>query len=89
MTIPQWVVIIVLSGIGAVLWWGVKRIVHSIDETNTSLKVINDTLNEMSGRIGKVETWTEMHEKQDDDRHTSYQQNYDRLYELVSNTQQQ
>lgn len=84
MSIPQWVGIIILSGIGVMMWWGVLRIIHSIDETNISLKGINDTLNVMSERIGKVEIWTEMHGKQDDDRHLSYHQDYNRLYELIN-----
>jgi len=69
MTLPEWAVISILMVIGTIIWWGVLRFIYINDTVSISLKDIADSLNKINGRVGKVETWMDLHEKQDDERH--------------------
>lgn len=69
MTLPEWVVITILAIIGTVVWWGVLRFIHIYDDISVALKDIAKSLGLVNGRIGKLETWKDLHDKQDDERH--------------------
>lgn len=83
MTVPEWAVICILSSIGIVLWWGVKRLVQSNDETSQALTGINGTLAAMNTRLGKSESWMDAHDKQDDERHQDVKQEHHSMWEAV------
>lgn len=66
--IPEGIVALILTAIGVVAWFGIRRIVAGQDSMNATLSVISDRLATINGRVGKMETWTEMHEHSDDER---------------------
>lgn len=78
--IPEWLVVAMLGVIGTVAWWGIRRIVSGQDLINTTLVQISDRLAQINGRVGKVETWAEMHEHQDDERHQRFDKETDSLW---------
>lgn len=81
--IPEWLVVAMLGVIGTVAWWGIRRIVGGQDAINQTLVQISDRLAQINGRVGKVETWTEMHEHQDDERHQRFDKETDELWSQV------
>lgn len=81
--IPEWLVVAMLAAIGTVAWWGIRRIVSGQDLINQTLVQISDRLAQINGRVGKVETWTEMHENQDDERHQHLDKVQDALWAEV------
>lgn len=66
--IPEGIVALILTAIGVVAWFGIRRIVAGQDSINATLSVICDRLATINGRVGKMETWTEMHEHSADER---------------------
>lgn len=85
MTVPEWVVIVVLSSIGVIFWWGVLRLIKSQDDTSSSLVSINTNLSAINGRLGKSETWMEQHEKQDDSRYEEVKQQHESMWAAIDN----
>lgn len=81
--IPEWLVVAMLGVIGTVAWWGIRRIVRGQDLINQTLVQINDRLAQINGRVGKMETWTEMHENQDNERHQRFDKETDALWSQV------
>lgn len=81
--IPEWLVVAMLGVIGTVAWWGIRRIVGGQDAINQTLVQISDRLAQINGRVGKVETWTEMHEQQDDERHQRFDKETDAIWSQV------
>ena len=81
--IPEWLVVAMLGVIGTVAWWGIRRIVSGQDLINQTLVQINDRLAQINGRVGKMETWTEMHENQDNERHQRFDKETDALWSQV------
>lgn len=65
-----------VAGVGIVSWWGIRRIVESLDSIDKRLGTIN-------GRVGKMETWQWMHERQDDERHEHIDKATDALWVAV------
>lgn len=66
LALPEWAVVLVLSGIGVVMWWGVRRLVEANDHTNVALIEIGNALSSVNARLGRSETWQDMHQKSDD-----------------------
>ena len=81
--IPEWLVVAMLGVIGTVAWWGIRRIVAGQDNINATLTTISDRLAQINGRVGKVETWTEMHEHQDAERHQRFDKETDAIWAQV------
>lgn len=81
--IPEWLVVAMLAGIGTVAWWGIRRIVAGQDNINATLTTISDRLAQINGRVGKMETWTEMHEHQAAERHQRFDKETDALWAQV------
>lgn len=65
-----------VAAVGIVSWWGIRRIVESLDSIDKRLGTIN-------GRVGKMETWQGMHERQDDERHEHIDKATDALWVAV------
>lgn len=81
--IPEWLVVAMLAAIGTVAWWGIRRIVAGQDNINATLTTISDRLAQINGRVGKMETWTQMHENQADERHQRFDKETDALWAQV------
>lgn len=80
-TMFEGIILLALSGAGVVGWWGVRRLVKMSDDGSTLLNNINTSLSLINERLGKSETWMELHEKSDDERHTEMKN----AYQLLSN----
>lgn len=69
MTIPEWVAIITISGIGcvlwSVLWYWMKHVMGSQKEQTQTLGEVRDHLALMNGRLGKSEQWSMTHDLYD------------------------
>ncbi len=78
-------IVLVISGIFIVAWWGIKRLVQLNDDEAVSLKNINENLHMVSERIGKADVWMEMHSVQDDDRHKENIRTIDNLSKSIEN----
>lgn len=69
MFVPVWAILIVLSVVGVVTWWGVLRLIHSNDitneELNKNLDCIDKNLSMINERLGRLETWIDGHAGQD------------------------
>lgn len=78
--VPEGVALLVLSVVG----WGLRRLVAGQDETNKTLVTISDRLGQINGRVGKMETRQDMHEKHDDERHTEIGKEHDALWAAVN-----
>jgi len=73
------IVLLILTGTGSVAWWGIKRLVKISDDGATLLNSINVSLVLICERLSKSETWMELHEKSDDERHTELKGSYQTL----------
>lgn len=69
----------VIGAMGAL----VNYLVGEIRKINQFLKDIADHLAKLNGRVGKVETWQDMHARQDDERHEQIQRETDALWREV------
>lgn len=78
-------VLLILSGAGAIVWWGVRRIVFIMDDYSDALKNINNVLSEIGERLGRMEMWMNMHEKSDDERHKQVTENYSVIQKAMKN----
>ena len=83
-SLPEWLVVGVLSIICIIIWWGVRRLININDATHESSSDINTNLGNMNGRMGKMETRFESHEKQDDERHEDSDRNVRDLWKIVN-----
>lgn len=86
-SLPEWLVVGVLTIICIIIWWGVRRLININDATHVSLSNININLGNMNGRVGKIETRFESHEKQDDERHEDSDRNVRDLWKVVNKVQ--
>jgi len=81
--IPEGIVLIMLTGIGAVAWWGIRRIVEGQDDIRDNLAGINEKLAKINGRVGKNETRIETHERHTDERYREHSSEIDKLWAQV------
>jgi hypothetical protein len=78
--IPEGLILLVLTSIGVVAWWGIRRIVSGQDSIGLTLDAINDRLAHMEGRIIKVETRLDSHEREDDGKFEHVEKTTDALW---------
>lgn len=81
--IPEGIVALILTAIGVVAWFGIKRIIKGQDTINETLLQISARLAQINGRVGKMETRIEMHEEQDDERQHRIDKEHDALWAQV------
>lgn len=62
-------IILAVTGVFVVAWWGVKRIVKTNDDESKVLTKIHDSLNLICQRLAATDKWMEMHTDMDDERH--------------------
>lgn len=74
--IIEGLILAAIAAVGVVAWWGLRRIIDALDNIDARLGQIN-------GRVGKMETWQGMHEKQDDERHDLVEKTTDALWMAV------
>jgi len=83
LTLIEGLILLAVAGVGGIVWWGVLRLVSTNDQTLTSLTAINTHLALINGRLGKSETWMEMHQSHDDQEFTHIRENLQRVWEKL------
>ena len=83
LTLIEGLILLAVAGVGGIVWWGVLRLVSTNDQTLTSLAAINAHLALINGRLGKSETWMEMHQGHDDQEFTHIRENLQRVWEKL------
>ena len=87
LTLIEGLILLTVAGVGGLIcWiirWGVLRVVSTNDQTLTSLANINAHLALINGRLGKSETWMEMHQGHDDQEFTHIRENLQRVWEKL------
>jgi len=84
MTVPEWVMILLVGSVLAVIGWGAKRLVKANDDTSVALAGINRHLGTMNGRLGKTEVWMEQHESMDDERHRELTATHKEMWHAIN-----
>jgi len=84
-TLFEGIVLLIMSGVSVVIWWGIKREVEGGDHRSKCLDSINVHLSKICERLGKSDTWMELHTKQDDERHEEIKRIYGELWKIVTN----
>ena len=85
MTIPEWVMILLVTCILAVLGWGAKRLVQANDETSKTLIEIATHLAVMNGRLGKTETLMTVHADFDEKQFAVIRETTKELWHAINN----
>lgn len=65
MTVPEWVMVILVGGLLSILGWATTRLVSSNDSTSEALSGIKEHLGTINGRLGKTELWQVLHGEDD------------------------
>ena len=76
-TVPLWVMVTILTAIGGITMFLVNRAWDTLKEISKDVKTTN-------GQIIKLNTWTEMHEKQDEEWHREEIKGRDDLWEKLN-----
>lgn len=82
-TLFEGLILLVISGIGVVAWWGIKRLVKMSDDGAEVLTKISTSLSLICERLGKSEMWMTLHEKSDDERHKELKDSYQTLSNAI------
>lgn len=88
-TLFEGIVLLVISGVFIVAWWGIRRLVKMSDDGAAILDKINKSLAIICERLGKSDMWMEMHSKQDDERHIELKKAYQVVINAVIDRQTQ
>jgi hypothetical protein len=83
-TLIEGLLLLTAAGIGGIMWWGVQRLISANDETVKALGKIQEHLATINGRLGKSETWMELHQAQDDKQYEALHVSVRDLYEKVN-----
>lgn len=83
MNIPIELVGAFIGGVFLSLGGIVKFLIGVLKEIRGNMAGILEHLGKLNGRVGKSETWQEMHEKQDDDRFEQLEKQTDALWSAV------
>lgn len=84
MTVPEWVMIALVGGILSILGWAATRLVSSNDATSVALSGIKDQLGIANGRLGKMETWQQMHGDDDARRFHAIESSYGEIWHAIN-----
>ena len=77
-TVPLWMMVMVLTAIGGIVMFLLTRAWDTWKDISKDVKTTN-------GQIVKLNTWTEMHEKIDDERHKETTAVHADLWEKLNN----
>ena len=83
MTLFESIILLLITGVAVVAWWGIKRLVKSNDDSAKHLINIEKSLAIICERLGKSDIWMELHSKQDDDRHEELKRIHGELWSAV------
>ena len=84
MNIPEWVMILLVSGILTVLGWGVMRLVSAYDATSAALVKIGVQLAGVNGRLEKSEQWMTLHQERDEASFTTIAEAQKELWHAIN-----
>lgn len=87
-SISEGTIMAVGSGVGGILWWGVRRIVTAFDTLGTNVEVIKDTTSDQKASIGILQSTFMNHEKLDEDRHEEKLRRFEQLDTVVAKIQE-
>ena len=82
--VMQEVTLLMIVGVAAILWWSFQRVVTGQDRIQTQLALINENLNRVNGRLGKIEMWAELHGRMDDERFQQIRSEYAAIWKHVN-----
>jgi hypothetical protein len=82
-TLFEGIILLIVSGAGGLAWWIVRRIVKMSDNASVLITNINNSLTLICERLSVSETWMEMHEKYDDERHKEMKDSYQVLSNIL------
>jgi len=68
-TLFEGIILLIISGVFVVIWWGVKRLVQINDDEGKRLENIDKSISKICERLGQFDIWMDLHSKQDDERH--------------------
>lgn len=77
-SIPLWMMVLILTVIGSICMFLLNRAWDTLREISKDVKTTN-------GQIIELNTWTKMHEKQDDERHKETLETHNDLWEKLNN----
>lgn len=83
MTLFESSILLIITGVAVVAWWGIKRFVKISDDSGKHLNSIDKSLSLICERLGKSDVWMELHSKQDDDRHVEIKSIFDELWRAI------
>lgn len=81
--IPEGIIVLILTAIGVVGWFAIRRIIEGQDKILAAQVTTNERLGQINGRVGKAETRMEMHEKQDEERHEQMEREQMRIWAAI------
>lgn len=87
MTIPEWVLVTLVTCILAVLGWAATRLVKANDDTALSLSDIVRTLGLVNGRLGRTEVWQQMHGDDDARRFQAIAETHNEMWHVINQRQ--
>ena len=85
MTVPEWVMVTLVTCILAILGWAATRLVQSNDETARELGGVKDQLAMINERLGKTELWQLMHGDDDARRFNSIVETHKEMWFAINN----
>lgn len=85
MTLFESFIVLAVTGVFVVAWWGVKRIVQTNDDEAKTLKDINNNLKNICERLAKGDMWMEMHTTMDDERYEQTKISFADLKKVIEN----
>ena len=83
MTIPEWVMIILVTGVLTILGWGFKRQVKSNDDLVAGVNRIDANILKINGKMETAELWMEMHGQSDERQFMENAEEHKELWHAV------
>ena len=83
LTLLEGLILLTVAGVGGIVWWGVLRLVFTNDQTLKTLIGIHTHLSTINGRLGKTDTWMEMHQAIDEQQFTHMRESLRRIWEKI------
>lgn len=84
MTVPESIIIVLVTCILAVIGWAAQRVVLSNDKTASALDDIKEQIGLVNGRLGKAETWQLMHGDDDARRFQSIMESQKEMWHTIN-----
>jgi crotonobetainyl-CoA:carnitine CoA-transferase CaiB-like acyl-CoA transferase len=77
------IILLIITGVSGVAWWGVRRLVKMSDDAAVHLTNIDKSIAKICERLGQFDVWMDLHSKQDDERHEEIRRVYVELQDAI------